>query len=801
MLCSDIGPIDASMMLIGEAPGREEERVGTPFVGQAGSLLKSVCIAAGINFYKCYVTNISPERPPNNNFGYFYEDAKRNVPKASLRKCWFDLADKITRLKPKVVVCLGDEPLRAVTNLRGIGSWRGTRIEAHGTKVIATYHPANILRNYSNRVIAEMDLSKALRESKSLVYQKPEILTAPTISDVLSWMQSARMNGSRIAFDIETLGTLVRAISFAQRNGYGITAISIPFIRMIGSSPTSFVSNGTMLKQVGGQSEINYWSKGDEELVLQEIASVLEDEKIEKVGQNSIHFDSPLIELNFGIKTLNHKMDLMHAWHVLYASLPKSLSFICSAILDHPNYWTQHDSSVDESEWHYNAMDSAATLEASEKVDEELKSEGLDGFYYDHVHPLVEALLKAEQRGVLFDVDAAKEMKKRLDEKLGSISTSINALAGRDINPASPKQVKELLYDELKFPVIRHHKTKKPTTDENALQRLHAKYPDEEILRTIVYHRKTQKLISTYVDVKLDPDGRCRCSYNASGTITGRIASSKTIFGTGMDLHNIPVGYVPGSESTRHLYIASPGCSFVKGDLKQAEAMVVAWILKSLGDPMLFDFYHDPSFDIHKWCAANFVYLVPEERVTPIQRQQGGKLANHSGNYMAGPGVMERRALQMGYEGFTFSYCKAVLNRRINGIPGLRVWWSDVERKIKETRTLSTCFGRRLHFFGRLEGEELRSAVAFEPQSTVGDVCNKMFVRLSSIKRNPILTTHDEIVLEVEDKDVNDAARDMEIASKITLNLRPNVEPLVIPIEIAIGKNWKDTEEWHGKIS
>jgi len=185
-----------------------------------------------------------------------------------------------------------------------------------------------------------------------------------------------RYRGTRLAFDIETLGTLVRAISFAQRKEDGtITAISIPFIRMIQSSPTSFITNGTMLKQVGGRSEINYWSKGDEEIVLNEIALLLEDKEIEKVGQNSIHFDSPLIELNFGIKTLNHKMDLMHAWHVLYAALPKSLSFICSAITDHPNYWTNHDSQVDESEWRYNAMDSVVTLEASEKVDEEMKNE------------------------------------------------------------------------------------------------------------------------------------------------------------------------------------------------------------------------------------------------------------------------------------------------------------------------------------------------------------------------------------------------------------------------------------------
>jgi len=448
-------------------------------------------------------------------------------------------------------------------------------------------------------------------------------------------------------------------------------------------------------------------------------------------------------------------------------------------------------------------MDSVVTLEASEKVDEELRSEGLDGFYYSHVHPLVEVLLKMEERGVLFDKEAAKEMEKMLVKDLEGAQMQIDSLAGHSVNPASPKQMKELLYDQLKFPVIRHHKTKKPTTDVNALQKLYIKYPQEVILKLIIKHRKITKLISTYVNPKLDPDGRCRCSYNASGTITGRVSSSKTIFGMGMDLHNIPTGWAPDSESTRHLYIASPGCLFVKGDLKQVEAMIVAWILKSLGDSTLYDLYQNPSFDIHRWCAANFVYLIPEDQVTPTQRNKGGKLANHSGNYMAGPGVMERRSLQMGLEGFTYQYCKAVLKRRLDGIPGLRVWWSDVERKIKETRTLSTCFGRRLHFFGRLEGEELRSAVAFEPQSVgTGDICNKMLIELAkSDKWFPVMTVQDEIILEAKDEYVDDAARAMLNASKIPLNLRPNVEPLLVPIEIEIGKNWKDMKEWHGKIS
>lgn len=792
MKCRDIGPLDAKILIVGEAPGSTEDQLGIPFVGQAGILLKSICKAAGIDYNKCYVTNICSERPPNNKFGYFYEDAKRSVPKENLRKCWFELGDKIKRIKPKVVICLGAEPLRAVTNLHGIESWRGTRIDAYDTKIIATYHPANILRQYSHRVIAEMDMRKAKRESEGLVYKEPEIIISPTIDQVLNWLHCAP---DQISFDIETIGKRIRSIAFARVKPEGfISAISIPFFRMLNSAAISTSVGSSIISMAA--PDINYWQPSDEELVLQSIASIMECKTIIKVGQNSIQFDSPLIKAEFGIRTNNHAMDLMHAWHVLYPSLPKSLSFISSILTDHQNYWTKKETQVDESEWHYNAMDAIVTLESAIKVDEDLKEEGLDDLYFNHVHPLTFDLLRASERGVTWDKVEADKMKVRLTADLDKLTTDLTELVGSEFNPNSPKQVKHLLYDKLGFPTIYKRGTRNATTDEDAIRRLQAKYPNEPALSKIIQFRKTSKLISTYVDVALDDDGRIRCSYNPSGTITGRISSSKTIWGTGMDLHNIPKGYTRGSESTRHLFVAASGNTFVVGDLRQAEAMVVAWLLKALGDSKLFDKYHDPSFDIHRWCAA-LIFDIPEADVTKEQRDQGGKLANHSGNYMAGPGVMEKRALKQGYKGFIFAQCKRMLQARLGAIPGLRLWWQDVERRLRATRTLTTCFGRRLHFFGRLDGEDLRSAIAFEPQSTVGDVCNKMFIRLSNKNYYwPILTTHDEVVLECKEEHANLAAKAMLFASKIPLQLRPNLKELVIPIEIQTGKNWKDLNNW-----
>lgn len=799
MLCRDIGPVDADIILVGEAPGDTEDIQGIPFVGQSGHLLKSMCECSGINYNQCYVTNVSPLKPPNKNFGYFYEDPKRSIPKASLQQQWERLQEKIKSIKPKCVICLGEEALRAVTNLKGIGSWRGTRIEAFNTIVIPTYHPAAILREYNLRCISEMDLRKALKESKGLTYVKPTIITNPNLTEAIEWL---KVPSETVSFDIETIGERIRCIGFARRDKDSITAICIPFMRMLQSSSPSFNSSGDGVVQCV-RNDVNYWEPHQEEAILEAIAFVLENQSIKKVGQNSIHFDAPIIQREFGISIQNHWMDIMHAWHLLYPSFPKGLDFISSILTDHPNYWSLKDTQNDKSEWEYNAMDCIITLEAYEQIEKELEEFGLSSFYRNQIHPLVFALLEAEQKGVVFDVIEAKKMETRLQAKLDEILKAIKAFASDEsFNPNSPKQLQELLYEKLKFPCVYHRKSKKPTTDEDALRRLQKKYPNEPALSSIIEYRKVFKLISTYISPKLDTDGRIRCSYNASGTVTGRIASTKTLRGTGMDLHNIPKGYTRGSESTRHLYIADKGNTFVVGDLKQAEAMAVAWLLLSLGDNTLYDLYQNPSFDIHKWCAANFVYCIPESQVTKAQRQQGGKLANHSGNYMAGPGVMERRALQEGYEGFTYAFCKDILQRRTNGIPGLRVWWDDVRRKISSTRMLTTCFGRHLHFLGRLDDEELRSAIAFEPQSTVGDVTNKLFIELANRGKNsthpywPVLTTHDEIVLETKKEYAEIVVREYQQLARIPLKLRPNIPELIIPIELAIGPNWGELKEW-----
>jgi uracil-DNA glycosylase family 4 len=824
MKVADIGPPDAKIMLIGEAPGREEEKVGYPFANEkgAGGLLRRMCRATGFPYNRCYVTNVVNERPPNNKFDYFYEDKSRKIPKDSLTDAWFKLGDKIKRIKPNIIVCLGAEALRAVTGEKGITEWRGTILEAYECKVLATFHPASVLRKYSQRPIVELDLRRALKESTSpeYKYDNPTIIVSPNIQQVIDYIHNAvtdcnSIYEGRVAFDIETVGERVRSIALARYNSKhrkNITAISIPFLKMSSSPnlPIPMTLDGNKISVTNPQTDAtSYWSAENEVMVLDLLAELFNNKDIELVGQNSIIFDSPMIKDEFLIDTTNHYMDTMHAWHVLYPELPMGLSFLVSVLTDYPNYWTKKVTTDDISEWTYNAWDSVATLDISYTIEKELNETGLAGLYFNHVHPLAISLAEAAEYGVLFDQEECARIRVEQEAKLAKISSRLSEIACSDFNPNSPKQVAELLYDDLKFPKI--YNKGRLTTDEEAINKLRRKYPDEEGLRLIVQYRKVSKLISTYLNVQLHPDGRVRTSYNPSGTKGARISSSKKLTGYGLNLQNIPVGKKKGVENIRHLFIAPDGKVLIKADLSQAESMAVAWILRSFGDDTMYDIFQE-GIDIHKWRGTS-IFDTTYNAITKNMRDIA-KIDNHSGNYMAGPNVLMKTADQYGIEGIDLQLAKHMNFTRHKAIPGLRKWWRWVEMQLRTTRVLTTCFGRKRQFFGRIDDTTLRDAVAWEPQSVVGDVCNTIFQSVVGDVCNtifwglcrtwindsgiqPILQVHDEVVIECPHyrKTINDVVDSIKRIANIPLTIRPAMEPLTIPIEIKVGKNWRDMKE------
>ncbi len=805
MKVSDVGPSDAKIMLVGEAPRESDAKKGIPFTDYHGKLLRQLLAHSKINYDNCYVTYVVNERPPANDFNFFYTDGnKKKVPSDSLEQNWIALREKIERIKPNVVIPLGAEALRAITGEKHIGDWRGTPMSYRGIKVIPTYHPSYVIRKYQEHPIVELDFAKAKRESIKSTYDKSSytIILEPTLQQTLDWIAYAKRTKQRVSFDIETVGKHVRSLALAIGPIDNPSAICIPFIKFPSSNLAS-IKPGDKLISFGSESSCmsSYWVKQNEVTVLTAIAELFACNDCQKVGQNSTSFDAPILEDEFGIYITNHYFDTMHAFHILYPELPKSLNFLCSTLTNYPNYWTKKVTENDSSEWKYNCMDAIVTLIAANKIEKDLKSEGMLDLYLEKTHPLAIALATSSRHGIKIDVverdKIIKEKKLEIENVKAELKKIVAELTGeeeREVNPNSPKQVGDLLYRVMKFPTI-YGKNKKSTVDEEAIRKLGKKYPDEPVLNLIITYRKAVKLISTYLDVKLTSDNRMITSYNPSGTKGARISSSKNIWNEGMDLQNIPAGRSKGVANIRHIFVSSEGNILVKGDLSQAETMVVGEILYRIGDPTIHDLYKVEGFDIHKWAAA-FIFRKNEEDITPYERTVG-KLRNHSGNYMAGPGVMVAKALKDGISGITWEFSKQIIASTFLNIPGLQKWWRCVEMELQRSRVLTTCLGRKRIFFGRLDDNTtIRDAVSWEPQSTVGEITNMILVELFRVLDKDckiIIQNHDEVVVDTPKHKVDYVKMHMQRASIIPLYVAGlNEKPLVIPIEITVGLNWKD---------
>ena len=360
MIVRDLGPPDAKIMLVGEAPGAEEEKHGVPFCGPAGAMLKQMLSHSGINFNDCYVTNVVNSRPPNNDFKYFYNT---KLLEDSIQQ----LRNKIEAIKPSVVIPLGAEPLAAICNKYKISNWRGTWLSFRGINVLPTYHPSYILQVYGDHVIVELDFKKALTQKPA---DEPSMLIAPTLQQSLDWIVGVQSSCSRIAFDIETVGKHTRCIAFASDNTAVQRSLCIPFIKFASSNLSTV--GGTMVTMSGSSQPGSYWSSSDEVIVIDAISNLFSDKRIQFVGHNSISFDEPILQDEFGLSIQNHYIDTMHAFHCLYSELPKGLDFLCSILTNYPNYWTEKDSNNDSSEWKYNCYDAIVTLDCSFIIEKEL---------------------------------------------------------------------------------------------------------------------------------------------------------------------------------------------------------------------------------------------------------------------------------------------------------------------------------------------------------------------------------------------------------------------------------------------
>lgn len=315
--------------IIGEAWGAEEERERAPFVGSSGYLLTKMLEEASIRRADCFLTNVLNLRPPNNKLealcGPKPEGIKGfpAITKAKyLREEFAPELDRLGRelveVNPNLIIALGNTALWALCGRTAITKARGTTcLSTHtvsGFKVLPTYHPAAVGRQWQLRPVTVVDLCKAERESHFAEIRRPkrEIWIEPELEDLEEFYERYISPNAPISVDIETVGTSITCIGFAVGTSH---AIVIPFL-----DPR--------------RKTRSYWpDPASERAAWEFVRRVLEDGKLAKVFQNGL-YDIAFIWRTKGIKIFGAEEDTMLLHHAMQPESLKGLGFLGSVYTD-----------------------------------------------------------------------------------------------------------------------------------------------------------------------------------------------------------------------------------------------------------------------------------------------------------------------------------------------------------------------------------------------------------------------------------------------------------------------------------
>ena len=433
-----------------------------------------------------------------------------------------------------------------------------------------------------------------------------------------------------------------------------------------------------------------------------------------------------------------------------------------------------------ESASHYASEDADITLRLYNQFVERLNQvPSLQSIYQELELPVMQILREMENHGALLDVDILNAQSVTLGVRLEQLESEAQALAGRPFNLASPKQLQEILFDELQLPVLKKTPKGAPSTNEEVLQELALDYPLPKLL---IEHRSLSKLKGTYTDRlpgDCDPaDGRVHTSFHQAVTSTGRLSSSDP------NLQNIPIRTEEGRR-IRKAFIAPDGWSVMAADYSQIELRIMAHLS---GDKSLVDAFARGD-DIHRATAAEVFDLEPMF-VTDEQRRRA-KAINFGLIYgMSAFGL----ARQLGIER---AEAAAYIDRYFERYPGVRHYMDSTRAMAHEKGYVETVFGRRLTL-PDIHARQVpvrqaaeRAAINAPMQGTAADIIKRAMLRVhqalatSNLGCHLLLQVHDELVFEVRDRDLDPARQlirlEMEAAAELSV-------PLVV--DIGSGDSW-----------
>lgn len=781
------GPSKATIAIVSDAPSQGDYTALKLFAGTSGDELAKLLHEAGILLSDCYITSVmkQPVRVDN-----LLSTKKKGIKEKNLSctsgsvyyhpdlaAAGFDLGVELQAVAPTVVVVLGPLGLFTLTGNTSISKWRGSLLEslAFGFKIIPTYSPDSIRKQWELRPIAVHDLRNAYMESLTKEVNSPayNFLLRPSYEAVMMHLDEllirADLKPLRLSVDIETRLGHIACIGLAWTK---VDAICIPLMCV--------------------ENPEGYWDLEQETQIVFLLRKILHHPNVEVIGQNFM-YDAQHLAVHWGIRS-RVGFDTMLAQHLMFPSVQKGLDFLASMYCSHYVYWKDESKTWDpkttseEQLWIYNCKDCVYTYEIAETEDGLLKHFKLTEQYQFQLR-LWQAVLQMIIRGCRIDLKHRSILAMQLMDEMAKREQWLHEVFNGPLNVRSSKQMQDMFYNQLQIAPVLNRKTRQPSCDDDALQTIAKREPLlKPVVERIGEFRTMGALLSNTVNAALDPDGRLRSEFKVAGPETFRFASSETALNTGCNLQNVTSGNEDNPKiqaklaagekvmlipNIRKLIIPDPGYTLFDCDLDRADLQVVVW---EANDDVLKQMLHE-GVDIHEANAKDL----------GISRQLA-KSWVHGTNYGGGEKTMATTC------GITVKQAGYMRKRWFEIHPGIKDWHDRIESQLLSTRTVHNAFGYRRIYFDRIEGV-LPQALAWIPQSTVALVINKGLVNVHENlpEAQLLIQVHDSLVGQILTSNWHPVKRKLQKELLITV---PYPDPLIIPVGLKSSlKSWGHVKE------
>ena len=678
------------------------------------------------------------------------------------------LSRQLVRLDAKVPIC---------------PDWEAARVGAINHGRLATLFQDFGFRSLGQRA-AELDgQSSNVQSSQNQIANYQVVETVEQLDKLVATLMEQKL----ISVDTETTDITARsaeivgyALAFQPGEGYYV--------------PVRGPEDDTVLDPV---------------LAAEKLRPILENADIAKIGQN-LKYDLVVLR-GAGIELQGIEFDTMLASYLLDAGeRSHNLDYLASRYLDHTT--TKIDTLIGKGKNQkrmdevpvadvapYAGEDADLPLQLHPLLQTRLEQDGLAKLNDEVEVPLLSVLGEMEFLGIRVDTDRLTELSRQYGARLQELAVEIEEMAGHPLNIASPKQLAQLLFEELDLPVIKKTKTG-ASTDASVLEELACMHP---LPAKIVEHRQYSKLLNTYVNAlpeMVHPEtGRVHTSFNQVVAATGRLSSNNP------NLQNIPIRTAEGRE-IRSAFRAGPdGWKLLAADYSQVELRVLAHFT---GDPTLCEAFANDE-DIHALVASQVEGVALAEVDSSMRRR--AKAVNFGIIYGQSPfglakglGISQEQATEFietyfaRYPGVleffskTLTDCReqgyvATLLGRRRSVQGVRV----VPNGFRETKT------------GALRQLNLpeRTAVNSVIQGSAADLIKLAMLgvhrrlRQESLSANMLLQIHDELVFEVAPEEIAPLAN-------LVIDEMSQVMSLAVPLKVDVkyGNNWAECEPWAANV-